>query len=92
MKYTNLLKELVNENHIASNNMRYFKTPYMSKNKQKLLLHNNDKGNFANREWTVNAIMDINNQNVSMIGHTIEIDYAQYCRLSISLHDADNLN
>jgi len=68
---------------------RYFKTLYQTANQNKVLLHNNDKGNFPDLEWLRQSIKDLNpNTNIVYIGKPIEISKSTYYRLIRTMQDA----
>lgn len=68
---------------------RYFKTEYQTANQSKVLLHNNDKGNFPDLEWVRQSIKDLNPDTTFVrIGKPIEISKSTYYRLMRNLQDA----
>ena len=59
--------------------IRYFETEYTTVNFGKRLLHFNDKGNNACRNWTEQTIVELNTgEAVIWIGHTMEINKSEY--------------
>ena len=69
--------------------MRYFKTSYTTPTLTKLLIHNNDQDNLPDREWVVQSIKDLNTEEeVEIVGKSIEISKEEYDRLSEELPDA----